>query len=764
MSTNHKNIRLSTVALAVVALISSTMVYADEQEEAALKQPTNTVEIGVTNLSQDSAKFGEYGGPTKSGSIYNGNINIRGGKGYSKNEDGETNRWSITGDNLGLKSRSINATASNQGEWSFGVGYDELQHNLTDGYRTPYTGTMGGQTFTLGSGFTSTSTTATTDASGSNFNAVDVYSSRKNSSLNGSMILNSQWTLQFDYNLLKQDGAKLMAFASAGNQNLSSANGQKIAILPNPTNYKTDTVQISANWVGEQAQLSFSYLGSFFKDEFDHVSFANFSDKTKLQSMSTVPNNIFNQMSVAGSYVISEKTKMTGNLSYARNQQNQAYSYDAFMYNGTPAANSLNGVVVTSHADVKVINKASKDLTLSTGIKYDERDNQTDSKIYNFYAVNYPADNAIYANTPLSTKKLQLDLASDYRLEKNKYLKLAYTYNDIERSCHQYAIAANCVVAKSTAENQLDLTLRDKISDDIGYKLGYAYNVRRTDSDPLAITSMISQFGGYSGGLGYLIADKVRGVNGGDYLGFYPIFNASRNQSIYKASATLQPNEKLNVTFSGRFTQDNYVDTTYGAQNGRTWTASLDTGYNYSEDGVVNGYVTRQFRTRDIHNYRYSYTSASVYTSGGWTNTLNDNDISVGLGFKQSGFATPKLDVAMDLSRTLGLTGYDTQIDSTYTVKTTTATTTGCAAAAQVCGSTPTIRNTLTQVKLSGLYTVDKASKFVMRLIHQRLDSSDYFYNAYQGIGNAPTGVMPTNQSSGSYSINAVTASFIHSF
>ena len=54
--------------------------------------------------------------------------------------------------------------------------------------------------------------------------------------------------------------------------------------------------------------------------------------------------------------------------------------------------------------------------------------------------------------------------------------------------------------------------------------------------------------------------------------------------------------------------------------------------------------------------------------------------------------------------------------------------------------------------------------------LQQRLTSSDYYYNGYQGPANAttqgnnPNTLLPTYQTSGSYSVNAFGASFIHSF
>ena len=97
-----------------------------------MKNPTNTLEIGASNTSQSSAKFGEYNGLNKSGGKAIANFSVRGGDAYGGSNG--TKRWSITGSDLGTTSRALGATVGNQGRWNLYIGYDELRHNITDTY------------------------------------------------------------------------------------------------------------------------------------------------------------------------------------------------------------------------------------------------------------------------------------------------------------------------------------------------------------------------------------------------------------------------------------------------------------------------------------------------------------------------------------------------------------------------------------------------------------------------------------------------------
>ena len=69
----------------------------------------------------------------------------------------------------------------------------------------------------------------------------------------------------------------------------------------------------------------------------------------------------------------------------------------------------------------------------------------------------------------------------------------------------------------------------------------------------------------------------------------------------------------------------------------------------------------------------------------------------------------------------------------------------------------------MTQIKLAGTYNIDKNSAFTIRYIYQQLNSTDYFYNMY-AYGSNASGVLPTNQNSGSYIVNVIAAGYTFKF
>ena len=808
MKTNKEHFAVSKLTLAVqgalmVMLALPLGAYAEDEDVAALTHPTSTVEFGVGATSKDSAKFGEYNGLDKKGAFGVGNFNVRGGDVYNSHDGGEgLNSWDIKGTDLGTTSRELSGAVSQQGKWSFGIGYSELRHNISDSYQTPFQGSMGGNRFTLPSTFGVINTTSTVASGmrGSNtltaaqlaaFNTQDVHTDRKNSSLNAKYNIDSNWDVRFDFNHLVQSGAKLLGVAGdqANDSGITGIvwAGQTPMVLMNPTNYTTDTFNLGLDWSGEKAHVSASYYGSIFKDAYNGLSFDNPFVKCAItaanatgtaavfpmDTMSTMPSNDFHQLNLTGGYSLTQATKMAGGLSYGRNTQNDTYSSSGLIPAGTLPQNSLNGLVITKHADLKLTNQTTRDLVLSGGFKYNERDNQTASSSYQFNTIN-EAGTAVAGtsvNTPMSNRKTQIELAGDYRIDSNQKLLLSYEHEQIRRWCNNAAAnnmqgtlntayngpwtysAATCAQVPTSKENKLAANYKLRVTEDVNINAGYGYSRRKADVSPSFYNPMQALLGG-AGGEGF------------EVNGFIAYFQASRTEQLLKAGVNWQASDKLSLAMSGRYTDDNY-DSTYGVQNGKSWGLNLDSTYSYDDTGSISAYLTSQNSTRDLTDLQGAAASvvatANVYNvpnGATWTNTLKENDTTVGLGTKKGGLMGGKLELSGDLTYSLGKSSYGTHFN--YAAATTGSLT--CSSPQfETCGDLPDIKNTMVQLKLGGTYKVDKASSVRVGYMYQHLTSSDYFYTALQ-YGGTPTTMLPTNQQAPSYSVNVISASYLYTF
>jgi len=773
----NEEMKISVLSLAVQSALAvmfampmlANAADAAQTEAAALRRPSNFVEIGAEYISKDSAKFGEYSGLNKSGAELIGNFSVSGGDAYDGGDG--TLRWGITGYDLGTTSRELGATVGKQGQWNLSIGHDELRHNITDTYQTPQQGSMGGNTFTLPANFgafiaqTAPSARTLNATQLGAFHTEEVGTTRKNSSFGVGFNLSPQLTLQFDYNHLAQSGAKLIGASALGGVAATTGTwrAEAVAILMNPTNYKTDTFNLALNWVGEKGHLTGAYHASIFRDGYDRLSYENpmLSNAStaaaglyQTNTLSTAPDNQLHQLNLSGGYAFSPTTKLTGGLSYGRNTQNDSFLTGMPEISLAPRS-SLDGRVITTHADLKLTNKTTKDLSLSASFKYNERDNQSPSNTYRYFALNNmtaPADAA--ANAPYSNKKTEFELAGDYRLDKRQSIRLAYGYEKINRWCDNYALAANCLVSPSSTEDKLGVKYKLKANDEVSLNAGYAHAIRKSTFDHTAITPL--------GGLDIAIPTVA---NSGDYAGFEAFTYASRKQNLLKAGINWRASEKLELSAEGRYADDNY-GATLGVQGSRTTGINLDATYNYSDVASVSAYASWQNSKRDMTIQQNAAAVTATATVIGvpanstWSNNLEDDGVSLGLALKQGGLMGGKLELSGDLTYSLDKSGYGTQLNY---VGATTGGLTCSDPTILSCGDLPDIKSRVTTFKITGIYTLDKLSKISVGYLYQNLKSDDYFYNIYQ-YGFTPLRVMPTNQQSGSYSVNVVAVSYIYNF
>lgn len=795
MNTYEKPFTVSAISLAVraalVAMVAVPLVgTADDAVEGdvqALISPTNYVELGAMAVSDDSSKFGEFSGLNEKGGYLIGNILARGGDAYGMG-DGLT-RWEFAGSNLGTTSGELGVKYGRQGKWSLGFGYDAMRHYVTNGtYETPFQGSMGGNTFTLPSDFgvinvattktggvltsTSQGTRTLTDHQLSYFHNEDVYTERDNTTFAAGYDFNPRWNLRFDFNHLDQSGAKLIGSGTdAYNPGPGGFNyrGERVSILMNPTNYQTDTFNLGLNWVGDNGYASATYAVSLFHDDYRGLSWSNPfvqggtgaapvpptgtdpGAAFPVDTMSTPPSNQFHQLNLTGGYIFSPMTKLSGGLSYSRNTQDESF---AGTYTTTPdtvpvlPVNSLDGLVVATHLDVKLTHQASKALGLTAGVRYDERDNKTPSYTYTF--LNLGGDPQTVVNTPMSNRRYKVDLGGDYRLDPRQRLHFGYELYHIKRWCNNalannaqgtlsatntgYYTTASCVQVPEDREDKLVLKYKKRSSDSTNFNVGYSYAKRKADVNSSFYNPMQANEEGFE-----------------DY-GYLAYFDASRTEQQLKAGVNWQPSDKVTLGINGRLSNSDY-DSTLGVQNGSSTSVNLDATYAYRYNRMVAAYLSWQHRKRDLLSANER--NAVSTPANPFSNKLTDDDVTLGLNAKQTGFWSGRLKMKEELTYSLSKTGYSTAVDYTLT---------GNAAIGNLSyGDLPDIKSEMIQLKVTGDYQLDKNAMVRVGLVHQKLNANDYFYNAYQ-YGYTATSTMPSNQGNPSYTDDAIFATYQFNF
>jgi MtrB/PioB family decaheme-associated outer membrane protein len=789
MKTIQNSLTLSVLTVAVRGALAAMAVMplaamADDAATAADQtNPNNTIEVGVNSTSNSSAKFGEYNGLNKSGFLGNADISLKGGNAYGQGLG--TDYWSITGTDLGTTSRNLGGTVGNQGKWSLGVDFDELQHNITDTYQTPYNGSMGGNLFTLPASFgvinaargAPGATALTTDQRAA-WHQVDVHSKRDTTSVKAGVNLDRQWSLAFDYKHIDQSGAKLIGSGSdAFTDSVGTWGNEKVAILMNPTNSQTDNFNLALNWKGDKGFASIGYYGSLYHDEYNGLSWSSpwISSATPttgttpneafpINSMSTPPSNQFHQLNMSGGYHINPTTQLVGGLSYARNTQNESYAgtYSPWMLNAALPVGSLDASVIMKHADLKLTNQTTENLNLAAGLTYNERDNHTGSNMYQYGVLGGDLISPI--NIPESWKHTQGDLSASYRIGSNQHLHAAYNYDEMQRWCNTdgsalyavgavgttgsvtpfdggtYGTANSCAQVPKQTTNGLNLDYRMEVNDAVSFKAGYAYSKRDSDLNSIFYNPLHSFSEGY------------------ENMGFVAFFQASRKENAVKLGTEWRASDKLDVSLNGKYAKDDY-DATFGVQQGSEYSVNLDANYSISEGNSVDAYATTQHRTRDMTDAS-GRTATSIPTTI-FSNNLTDDQLMLGLGAKQNSLMGGKLALAEDIAYSLGKTDYSTQAGGTLACTTVSSS----ATATTNCGSFPTIKTEDITLRLTGTYQVSKPAKVILSYQYEHLNSTDpYYYADYQYGYVSGSGILPTNQQSPSYNVQEVFLAYSYSF
>lgn len=821
MKTRNEKYAVRALTIAVqsalaVMFAAPFAVNAQTDSVADLKRPDNYVEIGVTNVDKSSAKFGEYNGLKKGEGSLIGNFKVQGGDAY----DGTgTTLYEFSGRNLGTTSREVGVSIGEQGSWNIKFGYDELQHNLSDTYQTPFVEHAGGNTFTLPSNFGYVDTTRTTLVPTGNglvptsakwvagtrdmtavqrsaFHTEEIGTNRKNTSVATGLEIDRQWNVQFDINRLDQSGAKLQSVATQNYSLVSVPIATFTGTAPtvtwknqgsiqamSPTNYQTDTVNLAVNWAGEKAHVTAAYFGSFFRDGYNSYSvmspMAGGSATTTAlasncgagvpcyptETMSTAPSNSFNQFTLSGGYTFSDKTKLVGGVSTGRNTQSDTFMADP-LAPLVPVGSSLNGLVETTNANLKLTDKSFTDLTLTAGFKYNERNNKTTSSLYKFYNIATATGSVLTSgsgatsvvNTPYSNRKTQYELAGDYKLSKGNSIRAGYEHEDVARWCNGVAANPNsgtstspapvagtqCVIAPSSGEDKLSLNYRNSNIENVAFGVGYAYGTKKSSYDTYFYTP-------------YVIA-------GNEYNGFRPFFEASRDQNVLKGNVNWQASEALSFGANAKYSQDKYPDALLGDQDGSTQSLNLDATYAYSDSGTVSVFASWQEKQRKAtltNNGSKSPIGTQTAQTAFWNNLQKDTDNTVGLNFTQKELMAGKLTLVGDLTYSRDLTAQTVQDAGLNRIKTS-ATLCGLSNIG-LCGDYPNVVNELLQLSLVGNYAVSKKGTVAVSYLYSKLSSNDYFYNGYQ-YGYTASAQLPTNEVAPSYEVQAIGVTYTYSF
>ena len=491
-----------------------------------------SVDAGVGYVSNDSYKFGDFTGLNEKGAylLADADVNTRGKAGKY---------LELHADDLGLDSRYIGVEAGYQGLAQFSASYDQLPKLNTDTARTPYSGEAVQR---LPSGWQPAATTIGMTELSNSLRDINLSTERRNFSMGATYFQ----TKALSYDLMYQRETK------QGTKSAGLASGFRSAILAIPVDYETDMAKVSVNYRARRWLVAVNYQFSAFNNKNESIRWDNaFSvpANTPEGQAALEPDNSMQQLSVNGSYKITDTVLLAALLSYGQMRQNQQYlpfSINSNIVSGIPMLprNSLDGKINTLDANFNVHAGVTNKLDLQFQYNHHEQDNATDRATYD-YIITDSSAGAARSNIPYSFRQRELQGEMQFRFSRQHRFSAGTDYEIYDRTYQEVDTTNEYRLwgLYNMSVSKLELRLRVDHAD----RNGDAY---KAVPDVTAENPLMRK---------YNMADRVRNKGG--------------------LSLLYLPLNSLNFGFNASMAKDDYRNSDIGLQDSNEANYSVDFHY-----------------------------------------------------------------------------------------------------------------------------------------------------------------------------------------
>jgi len=563
-----------------------------------------SIEIGAGSVSEDSFKFGNYSGLNDKGLYYIGNSDIH----Y---QDKSANYFDINIMDLGLDSRFISMETGKQGSYKLFLNYDELPRLLYNTSKTPFIG-AGHDNLSLPLDWDTASNTSNMTSLTDSLKKVDINSKRKKVNMGISYIPNSKQEYRIKFTRETKQGVKMLGAAIG-----ATGFAAKASILPEPIDYVTDQLELSAAYNTKKWQTKLGYYGSFFKNEDTSLSwqnpFADSSSDPALGQMGLPPDNEFHQLYFSGAYHLFQHTRATAHISAGRMLQNESflgYTVNPSLTTSPLPRNSLDGRVNTWSWKLGLVSNPIPTLRLSASYNHNEQDNKTQQNSYSYIVADTSASSSQNTNSPYSFKRKTLKIKGSYRLLKRTKLSAGFDHQIYNRTYQE---------VDKTKENSVWSKLKFYPHDMVETTLKYSHaNRDASNYNPNTELSppenpLMRKFN---------MADRER-----DQVGIY---------------FSVMPIDIVSVSLNADYSFDDYTNSTVGLRDSKASNYTLDVSLMPIKDVNIYTFYSRE-------NLKSNQAGSQSFSSADWRVKNNDKINTAGIGIKLA-LLENKLDIGLDYS------------------------------------------------------------------------------------------------------------------
>ncbi len=778
MSKNHFfELKLAPLAAALLVAFGNSYAQQTEEVQALISPNGSSVSVGAGAISGESnaRRFGQYTGLNKDGAVL---LDFE-----SVTRDDATGTWTnISGRNLGLDTRDLNFSRQVQGDWKFGVDYNEIVRNDPYVINTGMTGIGTSspvinliKTPAMPAGYAA----ATGLAASNGVAGHDENLKLKRTALG---IGGDKWIspgLQLEVNFRNEDkkGARMFGRVGITSSDMiysptqgAGALGGNVALLltPEPIDSNIRTIDTKLNFSHDKLAVTGGYYGSFYTNNMGSLTpvvpgtlnrgalwdggatllgCANLTGACTIQQIASsavaLPaDNQAHQLYFSGTYAYSDTTRTNFKLSYTHATQDEGFAGIGLSPSITAPA-SLGGALDTTLLQFGLAMRPVKDLSVNASLRYEDRNDMTAVRVYNYGKTGAALD---ATNNWASGSQQRTDAKFDatYRLAAG-YSVLAGAEWERKKNPvlpNNTAIygTGGLLVRETTDESGLHLGFRKAMAEDLSGALSMEYKVRRSGDD-------------------WKSGDNAKGntvvVKAADGAYVLPDMYMDRDRTKLRANMDWDPSENLSVQAVLEHAQDDYkrawtpvttqvIAIQPGARTVSNDSVTLDASYKVSEVWQIGGYWT------------HSESRWSVNKSGLGDDTKN---LTNTFGLSVKGKVSPGFLVGFDVLAADDVTTLQNFVAPTVAGLAAQGTLTNANLAGNIGGYNgtrspggnylPTITYNSVKLNLYGVYDLDKKSSVKVNMAYQELKSDDWqwSYNGVPFVYSDNTTVSNPNQS-----------------
>jgi MtrB/PioB family decaheme-associated outer membrane protein len=565
-------------------------------------------ELGATEVSDDSAYFGDASGYAEEGTYLNVD-----GKG-SYHNDGYQMRWTI--EDLGLDSRFAEVSGGRQGTYDYHLAYRQIPRHIFDTTDTIFEQVSADTLAVSSTWVTAPLTSGFTELSAS-LVSQNIESERKSVAFGGRYMLSDRFRISADFRRHKRDGTDVFA----GSYFTQSS------LLPRPFDYETDEIDFDIRYAGDNGFVTLAYYASLFDNSNTELRWDNpftSSPGAEQAALAQPPDSTFHQVSLSGSYRFAPyRTVVAFSGAVGSIEQDELFlpytTNSNIVMTPLPQA-QLDGEVETTSLAFTVTARPHRRARLKFAYRYDERDNQTSQLLWTRVITDTFDSGEVETNVPYSYERSKLNLSGHFDLFKNIRISGGYDRTTLDRDFQE--------VAEQTEDS------------------GWG----RVRWRPNALIEIIARGGASERDIDRYDETFAESLGQNPLLRKYNLAYRYREFGELTISASL-PERPVSLTFNALYANDDYTHSQLGLTDADELRFAADLSWSISDTASM--YLNAGFESIESQQ-----AGSEQFSTPDWRAMNSDDFYTVGAGFRVNQIAD-KFDLQFDYIRSEGTTEID---------------------------------------------------------------------------------------------------------